>query len=93
MFCLTHRPSARRHLSELSLSLSKAVIGVAEEDQAENGDRILGGLRLRVGSQFVGCVPEATLDLGGLAVIGAEVRVSVSCSSLLVNAAESGKRE
>ena len=43
------------------LGLGELVAGVAEEDEAEDGDGVLGGLQLGVGPELVGGVPEALL--------------------------------
>ena len=50
-------------LRHLLFSLGKLVIGVAEEDQPENRDRILGRLQLGVRPEFVGGVPETFLKI------------------------------
>lgn len=39
------------------------MIGIAEEDQSQNGDRILGRLELGVGTKFVGGIPEAFFEI------------------------------
>ena len=40
------------------------MIGVAQEDQPQDGDGILGGFELGVGAQLIGGVPQAFFDLG-----------------------------
>jgi len=45
------------------LGLGELVAGVAEEDEAEGGDGVLGGLQLGVGAELVGGVPEALFEV------------------------------
>jgi hypothetical protein len=44
--------------------LGESEIGVAEEDQAEDGDGVFGGFELRVGAEFVGGAPEGLFEVG-----------------------------
>jgi len=45
------------------LGLGELVAGVAEEDEAEDGDGVFGGLQLGVGPELVGGVPEALFQV------------------------------
>ena len=45
-------------LSQLLLGLGELVVGVPEEDEPQNRDRILGRLQLGVRPEFVGGVPQ-----------------------------------
>ena len=49
---------------EALLSEGELMVGEAEEDEAEDGDGVLGGLELGVSTKLVGGVPEAALDVG-----------------------------
>jgi hypothetical protein len=41
----------------------KAVVGVAEKDQLQDGDGVLSGTQARVGAQPVGCIPQSIFEL------------------------------
>ena len=58
-------PVALRGLEAL-VRLLEAVVGVAQEDQAEHRHRVFRGLELGVGAELVGGVPQALFDLGGV---------------------------
>jgi hypothetical protein len=47
------------------------MVGVAEEDEAEDGDGIFGGFEFGLGAEFVGGSPEALFEFGGVSGRGA----------------------
>jgi len=49
---------------DLLLGVGELVVGVAQEDQPQHGDRVLGRFESGISAQFVGGVPEAFFDLG-----------------------------
>ncbi len=51
---------------EFRLGEGEFVVGVAEEDEAEDGDGVFGGFEFGVGAEFVGGAPEAFFEFGGV---------------------------
>ena len=51
---------------EAGLGLGEFVVGVAQKDEAEDGDGVLGRLQLGIGAELVGGSPEAFFEFGGV---------------------------
>ena len=59
---MVRRPVTVR--GQFPLGQRELMVGVAQEDQAQDGDGILGGFELGVGAQLIGGVPKAFFDFG-----------------------------
>ena len=55
---LTHLTAPGRLARQFLLHLGEAHVGVAEEDQAQNGEAVLGGGQGGVGSELVSGLPQ-----------------------------------
>ena len=60
---LADGPAAAAPAGEIGLRLGEAAVGELEEDEAQDRNRVLAGLEVRVGSELVGGVPEVGGDL------------------------------
>jgi len=67
---LSDLPPARGSVRQLFLGLREPEICVAQEDEPQDWDRVLGGLEPRVGPQLVGCIPQAPFDFVDLGCDG-----------------------
>ena len=63
---LANRSPSGALAGELAFGLGELVIGVAQEDQAENRDGVLGRLQFGVRPEFIGGSPQALFEFGSV---------------------------